>query len=123
MTVVYTPGKYMYTADALSRNYDENTGDEISKITEEVSAHVHGVMAHIKVTPDRLSEIKAETHKDNQMQILAQVILLGWPDEKHKCPDEVVEYWNYRDELCVIDGIIFKGSRVIIPSITHSSSL
>lgn len=31
------------------------------------------------------------------------------------CPPEMVEFLSYRDELSVINGIIFKGSRILIP--------
>ena len=40
--------------------------------------------------------------------------MIGWP-EKNTAPVEVKPYYNFRDELSVVDDILFKGTRVIIP--------
>ena len=29
--------------------------------------------------------------------------------------DELKQYWSYRDELSITDGVIFKSDRVVIP--------
>lgn len=52
---------------------------------------------------------------DNEMVKLSETILSGWLDEKKKCSVEIEEYWNYIDEMTVVDGVIFKGTRVLIP--------
>ena len=49
------------------------------------------------------------------MQILANTINKEWPEHKKQCPAEIQEYWNYRNELAVYQGILLKGDRIIIP--------
>lgn len=39
----------------------------------------------------------------------------GWPDNKHKTPLCVCEYWPYRNELTAQNGLVFRGTRIIIP--------
>jgi len=39
----------------------------------------------------------------------------GWPEERYNCPQEIVPYWNFRDELSILNDIIFKGTRIVIP--------
>ena len=34
---------------------------------------------------------------------------------KQKVPKQVREYWTFRDELVVIDGLILKGETIIVP--------
>ena len=44
------------------------------------------------------------------------MILKGWPEKRDECPQILKSYWNYRDELSVLDGLILKGTRIIIPN-------
>ena len=37
--------------------------------------------------------------------------------------DELKQYWSYRDELSIINGIIFKSDRVVIPKKLRSEML
>ena len=41
------------------------------------------------------------------------MIIGGWPDNQSKIPEEVRQYWNFRDEL---SEALLKGERLIIPS-------
>ena len=47
---------------------------------------------------------------------MMELIFTGWPDDKSKVPSEVRPYTKYHDELAVQDGVIFKGSRIIVPT-------
>jgi len=49
------------------------------------------------------------------MQQLVAVIKEGWPDHQNSCPPSVKPFWNYRDELSVMEGLVFKGERIVIP--------
>ena len=49
------------------------------------------------------------------MRKLVFRIVQGWPEIRRDCEMNLLPYWNFRDELSVIDGVIFKGSRVVIP--------
>ena len=46
---------------------------------------------------------------------LRKVIFKGWPDQRKEAPAAVQEYWNYRDELAIEDGLIVKGERNVMP--------
>ena len=46
------------------------------------------------------------------MQVLKEYIMTGWPSQKSKVQPEACPYFN---ELSVQEGILFKGSRIIIP--------
>ena len=54
---------------------------------------------------------------------LIEVTLNGWLEYKHECPHEIVPYWNYRDELYVINGVIYKNHKVIIPKAMRKEML
>jgi len=120
-SLTYTPGKFMITADALSRNYSSDTGDP--DLEKEIMAYVDGITTNMRVTENRINVIREETQNDTSMKKLAETILVGWPEERRKCPGELADYWNYRDEMSVVDGLIFKGNRIIIPSSLRTEML
>ena len=49
------------------------------------------------------------------MQTLKTTILMGWPEHRKEVPIHIREYWNFREELTLHNGILFKNQQVIIP--------
>ena len=52
---------------------------------------------------------------DPVMKELAAVIKDGWPKSKNQCSEKIKMYWSIQEELSIADGIIFKGTRMLIP--------
>ncbi len=107
----YTPGKYLYTADTLSRAVDP-TVKASSQMEDDIEAYVNMVTTTVPVAPTRIEQIRAETLKDPDLQELIKVIAEGWPEQ---CTAKNREYWNVRAELTVVDGIVYKGQKIVIP--------
>ncbi|KAI2650239.1 Retrovirus-related Pol polyprotein from transposon 17.6 [Labeo rohita] len=61
--------------------------------------------------------------KTVQMSTLRRVIKEGWPNERKRCPTAILEYWNYRDELSEMDGMVFKGEKIVIPTLLREEML
>ena len=59
--------------------------------------------------------LRRATATDVQMQKLKQTLLDGWPDTRSDCHKQLLDFWNYRDEITYIDGILLNGKKVIIP--------
>jgi hypothetical protein len=57
------------------------------------------------------------------MQALAEVIRTGWPERKKEMSKDVSPFCHVRDQLSVQDGIIFCGSRCVIPRALRASVL
>ena len=64
-----------------------------------------------------------QTERDEQLSVLKQVILDGWPVYKKQCQPEIIDFWNYREELAVFDGFIMKGEKIVIPRSIRSNLL
>lgn len=105
----YQPGKHVKLADALSR-LDPVPGEEI-----DVNLTVHEFQAELNASSSRLSQIREETEKDGELSQLKRTVNDGWPRDRGECPVQLHAYWNFRDEISVIDGILTKGTRIIIP--------
>jgi len=67
------------------------------------------------VTDQPLEQIRQETNKDASLKTLMTLISAGWPNDKLQSPLCVREYWPYRDELSTQNGLVFRGTRIIIP--------
>jgi hypothetical protein len=53
------------------------------------------------------------------MQFLMETILKGWPMDKASCHYKVHEFWNFRDMLTVNNGVIYKGTQIVMPKALH----
>jgi hypothetical protein len=114
------PGKQIPVADTLSRKHLNDTFPELS---EGMDLQVHMVISSLPVSDRKLQEIKTLTDQDDQLVLLKKTILKGWPEARHQCPSQILAYWNYRDELTSIDGLIMKGNKIIIPKAIRSKML
>ena len=104
----------MHTADALSRATYPN---EAQSSTEDVQVYVNMVTSSMPVSSDRMDQIRCETEKS--MIPLIETIQKGLPPTKDACDAEIHEFLNCREELSVIDGVIFEGSKIGIPTSTR----
>ncbi|KAK0137820.1 hypothetical protein N1851_025993 [Merluccius polli] len=113
--MTYTPGKYMYAADTLSRAVDKHERQDNEKCAD-IQAYVDMIMTSLPVSIERTEQIRKETAMDETMTELKKIISRGWPEHKSDCPLRVQDYWTYRTELSVVDDIVFKGNKFVIPS-------
>ncbi|XP_036345642.1 uncharacterized protein LOC118754876, partial [Rhagoletis pomonella] len=105
ITVKYKPGKELFLADALSRAYCIHEKLDLEK---EIETQVCLVMESFPISLDKKDQFVKETESDGEMQMLMENIRLGWPTNKRQVHSIVKPYYNYSNELSIIDGIIFK---------------
>lgn len=120
--VIYKPGKEMHIADTLSRAFlPDCCAPEIE--TTEIDLFINSLLKTIPISEERLEEVQRETEKDKNLQQLKILIHNGWPASKSLTPPGGKEYWGFREELSELDGIIFKGSRIIVPQSMRTEML
>ncbi|XP_014788106.1 uncharacterized protein K02A2.6 [Octopus bimaculoides] len=69
----------------------------------------------VNITNTKLEQIKEETSKDEELQLLTQMVIQGWPEKRHQVQSLIREYWAIHDDISVENGILMAGSRIIIP--------
>lgn len=69
----------------------------------------------LRISPNKLQTLQTETEKDEELNQLSDLILQGWPQSMQDIPPQLHPYWSIRDELGIVDGLVLKGQRVIIP--------
>ncbi len=111
--------RYDFISDALSRAYLDKTTEAL--IDNELDVNVRE--AHLPASPAKLHELKVATASDDNLQQLVRVVTSGWHDDRASVPESVRQFWNFRDEITVIDGLLYKGQRLIIPKSARSEML
>ena len=60
------------------------------------------------------------TENDEELVIVRKYIEQGWPSEKKSCGNRALAFWNLRNSLSVVSGVVFYGSRLVIPTALRS---
>ena len=81
------------------------------------------ITSTLPATPAKLEEIRDETSKDETLCHLKDVVYHGWPELFQDCPHDLKDYWNYREDLSVENGLVLKGHRLIVPESLRTQML
>ena len=112
----FSPGKELLVADTLSRAYDSTEPNTIYEQKETV--HVNLVRKSCPVSDEMWKKMAQATANDEVLQKTIRGIKSGWSVNSFPAP-----YGNFTDELSVIDEVLFKGSRVVVPEVLRPDML
>ena len=105
-SITYKPGKDMTLADSLSRLPKTNQDEEI-KLELKV--------AFVQFSRNKIAQLQQETSKDSELGMLKKHVVDGFPERAKSIHPSLREYWNFRDEISMENGLVLKGERVVIP--------
>ena len=106
LKVGYLPGKKQVLANTISRaSLNELQADE-----DEIQVNV---LERISISEPKYTELQQKTA--NEFHELYAMIQAGWPETKRQVPHSIREYWESRDELAVLDGVIYRGMKIVVP--------
>ena len=120
LEVTYKKGTEMVLADTLSRAYKvpqpgepaaEATRGETEKDVESIN-----MTQYIPMSEETQTRMQRATEEDEDLRDLKTVIHHGWPLRKEDVPVKVRDYFPFRDELTMQNGLIFKGKRLVVPT-------
>ena len=107
----WIPGKEMIFADHLSRNIGVKQSEDPT--CKGLDLKIQDV--YLNTSNERCMSLAKETDKDETLVTLKNVIIKGWPSTRNECPQNLRKFWTFRDELSILDGLVLKGVRIIIP--------
>ena len=108
----WIPGKDNTIADRLSRV----SLMPVNLIKSEIELPIHQVnIIKTMMEEEDVGELQQETASDPELQAVAKVISNGWPTLCKQAHPILHDYWNYRDELSINNGILTKNDKIIIP--------
>ena len=108
--VKYMEWKKMFLASTLCRAFLPAKKVQIQAEFETINA-----ITFIPMREKSITNIRHETDRDESLQPLKRAIQLSWPQDKASVPSLAAPYYHFRYELAVIDGLIFRGERLVIP--------
>ncbi|KAK3932700.1 hypothetical protein KUF71_002670, partial [Frankliniella fusca] len=97
--VKYLPGKLMYLADLLSRNFIEDPVEDDPEMVEVV----HEVTSNLSFPAGWMDELKLETGRDVGLKSVMGYYQNGWPKSKEKPTPESMSYWKLQNDIFVED--------------------
>ena len=104
-------------ADALSRVCPLQSSNSKIKESNIDVIPVHHIMQSAPVSQTRL---RVATQSDPTLWSLSKTAHEGWPQSRKYYPKQLLEFWNFRQEISEEDGILYKNHRLIVP---HSKRL
>ena len=69
---------------------------------------------------NNVCSFETATQNDHTSTVLKTVIMRGWPRSYNDVPKEAQPYYSFRDELTVVNDIILRGQRFVIPESLQS---
>ena len=122
LNLTYKPGKEMYIADALSRALPKQS--KISSTSHFCNdLETVNFVEDLPISDSTLAKFQVETAKDESLQVLSQVIRAGWPTKTSMVPTSAQPFFKYRYEMTRQNGLIFKGTKIVVPESLHRCML
>lgn len=88
-----------------------------------MAAPIDAVVCQLPATPQRLEEIKQHTENDPQLLTVLYFIRQGWPEYLEGVPESVRDFYQVRGELSELDGLVPRGSLIVIPAVMQEMIL
>ncbi|KAL1458772.1 hypothetical protein WDU94_008888 [Cyamophila willieti] len=116
LKVVYKSGKEMYIADTLSRAACSSQCDELEKSLEsDLAVHCNFFINSLNVSEEKFESIRQETIKDDCLKYVIKYFQEGWPKHKKQVHRLAQEFYPFRNEIHVLDNVVFKDTSIVIP--------
>ena len=112
-SIEYISGSQQTVADALSRAplTDSVSLNDMS-LCEVIDDYASGMISSLPASKGMLQEIKLKQDQDSVLKTIKEYCCSEWPD---RIEDKFLQYYSVRDDLAVIDGLLVKGFRLVIP--------
>ena len=117
LTVCYIPGLTNQLPDCLSQLGGQKVTIKLPKL------HLYQITKQLSIRSDSLNQLRLATQKDDECVLLKHTITQGWPCTIKEVPNVLQPYWTFHKELTVEDGLVLKGTRIVIPNKKHEAVL
>ena len=115
INIEFLCGKENVIADELSRVCPLQSSSSKTKESNIDIIPVHHIMQNAPVSQTRLQELRLATQSDPTLCSLSKTIHEGWPQSQKDCLEQLLEFWDFRQEISEENGILYKSHRLIVP--------
>ena len=113
----YIPGLTNQLADYLSKLGGQKDTLNLPKL------YLYKVTKQLNARHDSLHQLRLATQEDDEFVLLKHTIMQGYPSTIKEVPNVIQPYWTFHKELTVEDGLVLKGTRIVIPKKKHAAVL
>ena len=85
--------------------------------------HLYQIANALCARSDSLNQLRLATQEDDELVLLKHKIMQGWPSNIKEVSNISQSYWTFREELTVENGLVLKGTRIVIPNKKHEAVL
>ena len=118
-TIAHVPGKFLYTADTLSRAPLPCTTTHLEEITE---FFIDSIVSQLPANKDRLESYRSAQATDPTCSTLLTYCREGWP-QRNTLKGDLVPYWSAKSELTIHDRLLLFRDRIVIPKCLQRQTL
>ncbi|KAL9974063.1 hypothetical protein ACROYT_G011060 [Oculina patagonica] len=111
LDVRYVPGKQQVISDCLSRVSLSDT-EPVSEPEDVIGVDLAEELGFESST---LKRFKETSSTGETSRVVKEYVLKGWPSEKEQVDELAREYWSFKEEPSVEDGLLFKLDRIVVP--------
>ena len=111
-------GSKIHLSDAISRfnTHDSDNARNSSVPIADFNMSIHEIEHITGFKPITIKEIQDTTASDTQLMQLKDCIIDSFCKSKHECTELVRDFYDYRELLCIINGLILKDKCIAIPA-------
>ena len=77
---------------------------------------LYQITSQLNARSESLQQLHEASQADDTLPILKYTIQKGWPSIIKELPSEIQPYWTFGEELTIEDGLILKGTGILVPS-------
>ena len=108
-------GKNNLSANAASRYPAQSESKDVIDEKYIIASVTAALESEDEINPIITWErVREEAIHDYESQVIASAIAEGFP-EKNLLDEKVKPFWRMRDDLYIVDGVIFKDSKMLVP--------
>ena len=115
--VQYLPGVTNQLEDGLSQIGDQKDSITLPKL------QVYHITQKLLASSYSLHQLRLSMQADDELALLKHIFMQGWPKSIKQVPPEIQPFWTFREELTVENGLILKGTIIVIPNKQHKAIL
>jgi hypothetical protein len=119
-SIEYKRGTEMHISDCLSRCVPPASTRQGPVFPETSNI---GIFEVTTATESDIQKIRSAAKKDSTFKELTRLIQVGWPEHRNQVADVATAYWDYRYDMAIIDGLITKSHRILVPQDMRESLL
>jgi hypothetical protein len=108
---MYVKGEQVPIADALSRVSPQ----AVPLKGQLPQLDILQITSTLPASPIKLQQIRNETADDPVLSKLREVEYQGWTATREQCPQSLYDFWNFREELTIENGLILKQEPIVMP--------